>query len=440
MKLDDPLSTHSFLLQLQVGSGAIWMDCILILFFFISATLLSAMERAARALSEEDLSRIENTHGLKLLCKCIRDSRRLQAAFLTGKYISLISITLLSYFFLLRFIPGEGNFGVLFAAAGLAICCLFLSFLFSRLLVAAFSESLVIGLAPLILLTHFIFMPFSALYMFAGRFFDDKTETQHASLSMDELSRALDLTKNEETNSEEHKLLKGIVTFGNMDITRIMKPKMDIVAFDSHTKFRKILSNILDSGYSRIPVYTENLDNITGVLYIKDLLPYLDETDEFNWTSLLRPCFFIPENKKPDDLLREFQQQKTHLAVVVDEFGQTTGLVTLEDIIEEIVGDIKDEFDEDEVPYSKLDDQNYLFEGKTSMNDFLRIVGRSEESMVELRSEADTLSGFIIERAGRFPKKNEKLNWENFTFNIESADSRRIKRVKVTIRKKTSLV
>jgi putative hemolysin len=438
--LDDPLSTHSFLLQVQTGTGPVLVDCLLILFFFISATLLSAMERSARALTEDELDLIGSKFGRKFLARCLRDSRRMHATFLMGKYISLISITLFCYFLLLRIIPGEGNYLLLVSAALLSISFFFFSFLSSRLLVANSDRLLLIRLAPFVLLAHFVFIPFSSLYMLTAKFFDAQTETQHANLSMDELSRALDLTKNEQTNSEEHKLLKGIVTFGNMDITRIMKPKMDIVAFEINTSFRKILSNILDSGYSRIPVYTNNLDNISGVLYIKDLLPYLDEDDAFNWASLLRPCFFIPENKKPDDLLREFQNKKTHLAIVVDEFGQTTGLVTLEDIIEEIVGDIKDEFDEEEVAYSRLDDQNYVFEGKTSMNDFLRIIGRSEESITDLQSDADTLSGFIIERAGRFPKKNEKLNWENFTFNIESADSRRIKRVKVTIRKKTSLV
>lgn len=398
------------------------------------------MERSVRSLSEEDLNLIATKFGRRYLAERLRDFRRMQASFLMGKYISLISLTLFCYFFLLRFIPGEGDFWVLVSSATLTLSCFFFSFLFSRLLVANADRLVVIRFTPLILLTHFIFIPFTALYMFAARFFVAQTDTQHANLSMDELSRALDLTKNEQTNSDEHKLLKGIVTFGNMDITRIMKPKMDIVAFDANTGFHKILSNIQDSGYSRVPVYSDNLDNITGVLYIKDLLPYLNEQDDFKWTSLLRPCFFVPENKKPDDLLREFQQKKTHLAIVVDEFGQTTGLVTLEDIIEEIVGDIKDEFDDEEVAYSKLDEHNYVFEGKTSMNDFLRIIGRSEESITDLQSDADTLSGFIIERAGRFPKKNEKVNWENFTFNIESADSRRIKRVKVTIRKKPSLV
>jgi putative hemolysin len=187
-----------------------------------------------------------------------------------------------------------------------------------------------------------------------------------------------------------------------------------------------------------VPVIRNDIDHIAGVLYIKDLLAHLDEPDQFNWQALLRPCFFIPENTKPDDLLREFQNKKTHLAIVVDEFGQTNGLVTLEDIIEEIVGEINDEFDEEEIAYSKLDDQNYIFDGKTSMNDFLRIIDRSEESLRVLKSDADTLSGFIIEQAGKFPKKNEKINWEYYTFTIESADSRRIKRVKVTIRKKTS--
>jgi putative hemolysin len=321
-------------------------------------------------------------------------------------------------------------------AALMSLASFFLSFLASRTIVSHTSSVFLRKCNIPVLLIHFIFLPLTFLFMLIARSFGNKINSRHPVLSMDELSRALDLTENALTNSEEHKLLKGIVTFGTMDITRIMKPKMDIVAFDFNAGYRKLISDIMASGYSRIPVCRENIDQIVGVLYIKDLLSHLDEKDSFNWQALLRPCFFIPENKKPDDLLREFQHKKTHLAIVVDEFGQTTGLVTLEDIIEEIVGEINDEFDDDEIAYSKLDDQNFIFEGKTSMNDFLRIIGRSEDSISNLNSDADTLSGFIIEQAGRFPQKNDKVNWEYYTFSIESADSRRIKRVKVTIRKK----
>jgi len=372
-----------------------------------------------------------------MLARQLRNTKGIEAAFGIGKYVSLFILALSSYRVVSLFMPGQDSSKEALSVL-LCLFLIFVSFLISRLMVASSPKLMIVTYAPLVLFVNWLFLPFSYIYSRVDTFFRNKTNMQHPVISMDDLSRALDLTEHGETNSQEHKLLKGIVTFGSMDITRIMKPKMDIVAFDFHMGFQELIKKILDSGYSRIPVYRDQLDQIVGVLYIKDLLPHLDEADGYNWQALLRPCFFIPENIKPDELLREFQHKKTHLAVVVDEFGQTAGLVTLEDIIEEIVGEINDEFDEDDLVYSKLDDNNYVFEGKTSMNDFLRITGRSEESISDLNSDADTLSGFIIERAGRFPKKSEKIYWENFTFTIELADSRRIKRVKVTIRKKTN--
>jgi putative hemolysin len=433
--LDDPLRNPAYLLQIQAGPDKSWPVYVGLLFLFLTSMLLSALGRSVSMLKEEDFSFIENNHRQKFLAGYLRDSSRLIATFLMVRYLSLIGITLFCYLLLHTSMTGTGYVSVFAASVCLSLLLSFASFLLSRFMVARSSRLLVLTYAPVIIFVHILCLPFSYFYKLAISFFEDKSNTQHPAISMDELARALDLTENARTNVEEHKLLKGIVTFGNMDITRIMKPKMDIVAFDFQTSFRELIGKILESGYSRIPVYREHLDQIVGVLYIKDLLTHLNEPDGFNWQALLRPCFFITENTKPDDLLGEFQHKKTHLAIIVDEFGQTAGLVTLEDIIEEIVGEINDEFDDDEIAYSKLDDQNFIFEGKTSMNDFLRIIGRSEDSIRDLNTDADTLSGFIIERAGRFPVKNEKINWENFTFNIEAADSRRIKRVKVTIRK-----
>jgi putative hemolysin len=436
--LDDPLSIHDFLLLIPGSPITSLPDYLMILFFFLLLTILSSLSRSSRLLKEEDKIIIGSRHGKKMLLHCLRQTERMESAFLVGKYIVLFLLTLLGYQILNAAFNGEQMWIVFFISLCSMSLLYFLSFLLSRMMMARSPLRLILSWSPLILLAYYLFLPFSWLYSLANSYFKEKTNTQHPVISMDDLSRALDLTENSQTNSEEHKLLKGIVTFGSMDITRIMKPKMDIIAFDFQTHYHELIRKILESGYSRIPVFRDHIDQIIGVLYIKDLLSHLEEADSFNWQGLLRPCFFIPENIKPDELLREFQHKKTHLAIVVDEFGQTAGLVTLEDIIEEIVGEINDEFDDDEIAYSKLDDQNYVFEGKTSMNDFLRIIGRSEESISELQSDADTLSGFIIERAGRFPKKNEKVNWENFTFIIELADSRRIKRVKVTIRKKAA--
>ena len=429
----DPFAFSCVLLLPLPGSGLV-----LLLLILLAGTFISALERSSGLYIPEEIEQIETRYGRRNLAECLRNSRQLQSSLLVIKYFFTISFTFLLYFLLQMYFPGSGQRVLFPAIVMLSLLGFLFAFVVSRFMVARISRPLVRNSGPIILLAYFLLKPFSLLFMRIVNYFEARNQESGNVLSMDELSRALDLTQNTTTNSDEHRLLKGIVTFGTMDITRIMKPKMDIEAFDISIPFPKLIRDILASGYSRMPVYRDNIDHIAGILYIKDLLSHLNDAEDFKWQDLLRPCFFIPENTKPDDLLREFQNKKTHLAIVVDEFGQTAGLVTLEDIIEEIVGEINDEFDDDEVAYSKLDEQNYIFEGKTSMNDFLRIIGRSEESMSSLKSDADTLSGFIIEQAGRFPQRNEKVTWEYCTFSIESADSRRIKRVKVTIRKKTN--
>ena len=261
----------------------------------------------------------------------------------------------------------------------------------------------------------------------------DKFGKQKSNLSVYQLSQALELTSEDDTTQEEQKILKGIVSFGNTDTKQVMKPRIDIFALNVEAKFLEILPVIVQNGYSRIPVYEDNIDQIKGVLYVKDLLPYLDRK-QFDWTSLLREPFFVPENKKLDDLMVEFQEKKVHLAMVVDEYGGISGLVSLEDIIEEIVGDISDEFDDEDLVYSKLDDKNYVFEGKTQLKDFYKIIDLEESSIFEDRKgEAETLAGFVLEISGGFPKRDSKINFENYVFTIESLDKKRIQRIKVTI-------
>ena len=261
----------------------------------------------------------------------------------------------------------------------------------------------------------------------------DKFGKQKSNLSVDQLSQALELTSEDDTTQEEQKILKGIVSFGNTDTKQVMKPRIDIFALNVEAKFSEILPVIVQNGYSRIPVYEDNIDQIKGILYVKDLLPYLDRK-QFDWTTLLREPFFVPENKKLDDLMVEFQEKKVHLAMVVDEYGGISGLVSLEDIIEEIVGDISDEFDDEDLVYSKLDDKNYVFEGKTQLKDFYKILDLEESSIFEdKKGEAETLAGFVLEISGGFPKRDSKINFENYVFTIESLDKKRIQRIKVTI-------
>lgn len=256
---------------------------------------------------------------------------------------------------------------------------------------------------------------------------------QKSNLSVDQLSQALELTSDDDTTQEEQKILKGIVSFGNTDTKQVMKPRIDIFALNEEARFSEILPMIVENGYSRIPVYEDNIDLIKGILYVKDLLPYLDRT-QFDWTTLLRKPFFVPENKKLDDLMVEFQEKKVHLAMVVDEYGGISGLVSLEDIIEEIVGDISDEFDDEDLVYSKLDDKNYVFEGKTPLKDFYKIINLQEHAVFEAKKgEAETLAGFVLEISGGFPKPNSKINFENYVFTIESLDKKRIQRIKVTL-------
>ena len=262
-----------------------------------------------------------------------------------------------------------------------------------------------------------------------------KLGKQKSTLSVGYLSQALELTSNEDTTQEEQKILQGIVSFGNTDTKQVMRPRIDIFALDQSTEYSKIIPEIIKNGYSRIPIYKDSIDSVTGILYVKDLLPHLQKK-QFDWTTLMRTPFFVPENKKLDDLMVEFQEKKIHLAVVVDEYGGTSGVVSLEDVIEEIVGDISDEFDDDDLIYSKLDAHNYVFEGKTTLKDFYRIIKLTDESIFEdEKGEAETLAGFVLEISKSFPKLNSKINFKTYSFTVEALSNKRIKQLKVTLNK-----
>ena len=255
-----------------------------------------------------------------------------------------------------------------------------------------------------------------------------KLGKQKSSLNVDYLSQALELASEEDTTQEEQKILQGIVSFGNTDTKQVMRPRIDIFALDQSIEYSKIIPEIIKHGYSRIPVYNESIDAVVGILYVKDLLPHLQKK-QFDWTTLLRVPFFVPENKKLDDLMVEFQEKKIHLAIVVDEYGGTSGVVSLEDVIEEIVGDISDEFDDDDLIYSKLDAHNYVFEGKTTLKDFYRIIKLDDE-----KGEAETLAGFVLEISKSFPKVNSEIKFKTYTFTVEVLSNKRIKQLKVNLK------
>jgi putative hemolysin len=287
---------------------------------------------------------------------------------------------------------------------------------------------------PLMILGKILF-PLSYLLVSATKFIDKRITKKGHDLSVDELNHAIDLTSDDVEKDEDKDILKGIVRFGNIPVKQIMRSRVDITSFDISSDFKTIVKEIVDAGYSRVPVYDETIDNVKGILFIKDLLPYLGEDIDVNWQNLVRNAFFVPESKKIDDLLKEFQLKRMHMAIVVDEYGGTSGIVTLEDILEEIVGEINDELDDlaDDLKYSKLDDANYVFDAKVSINDLFKIMNLDENPFDKVRGEADTLGGLILEIAGKIPKLREELYYDIFKFKVESVDKRRIKRVKITI-------
>jgi gliding motility-associated protein GldE len=274
--------------------------------------------------------------------------------------------------------------------------------------------------------------PFSLPLISLTKWMENQLGNKNNSLSVETLSQALELTSEGATTKDEQKILEGIVNFGNTETIQIMKPRIDIFALSDEESYEEVLEKILRNGYSRNPVYKENIDNIIGVLYAKDLLAHLNKKN-FKWQELIREPFFVPENRKLDDLLGDFRERKNHLAIVVDEYGGTSGLVTLEDVIEEIVGDINDEFDDDDLSYSKIDVNNFIFEGKTTIKDFCRVLDDEDEQIFEeAKGESETLAGFLLEISGKFPKKGEKINFKNYTFTIEAVDVRRIQQIKAT--------
>ncbi len=281
-----------------------------------------------------------------------------------------------------------------------------------------------------------LFYPLSSLLVRSTSFIDKKLAARSQTISMTDLSDAIDITVQQQNDEEdETKILKGIVKFTDIEVSEIMRSRMDVIAINSDSAFRDVINIVTESGYSRIPVFQESFDKIEGILYVKDLLPHLNKPEDFKWQDLIRPAFFVPENKKINDLLQEIREKKIHLAIVVDEYGGTSGIVTLEDVVEEIVGEISDEFDspEDEIEYNKISDNQYIFEGRTSINDFSKIIGVDAHVFDEVKGDADSIAGLMLELHGKMPEKNAVVNFREFDFKVLTVDKRRIKMIDVII-------
>ncbi|TDE54860.1 gliding motility-associated protein GldE [Flavobacterium sp. GT3P67] len=407
----------------------------IVILLFCSA-LISGAEVALFSLSQKDIDETvqENNSKGKIIAELLEKPKKLVATLLVANNFINISIVLLFSF------VGETIFSAVTAPLLKFILevltATFLILLFGQVLPKVYASRNNTKFAKLIVypiaFLDKLLSPISLPMRAATIYLHNKLGKQKTNFSVDQLSQALELTASDETSTEEQKILEGIVSFGNTDTRQVMSPRIDIFALEIDESFSVICPKIIEKGYSRIPVYRDNIDQIEGVLYVKDLLPHIN-TNEFDWKSLLREPFFVPENKKLDNLLKDFQSMKSHLAIVVDEYGGTSGLVSLEDVIEEIVGDISDEFDDENINFSQIDDRNYLFEGKINLKDFYRIIDVDEELFEIKKGEAETLAGFILEILGNFPKKDQKISFENCLFTVEAVDIKRVKQIKVTI-------
>lgn len=402
------------------------------------SAFISGSEIAFFSLSRVDVDQASESKSKrqKLVAKLLEKPKKLLATILIfNNFINILIVLVFAFLGEELFSGIESTYLKFAIEVGLVT---FLILLFGEVLPKVYATRNAMKFATLmsspIRILNTLLIPLSVPLMSLTNFVENRFGQKKSNFSVEKLSQALELTSDSATTDDEQKILEGIVNFGNTETVQIMKPRIDVFAISDDETYENVLSQIIEKGFSRNPVYHENIDEIIGVLYAKDLLPHLDKTN-FKWQNLVRESFFVPENKKLDDLLKEFQEKKIHLAIVVDEYGGTSGIVTLEDIIEEIVGDISDEFDEDDLMYSKIDDNNYIFDGKTSIKDFSKVIDVEEELFEEAKGETETLAGFLLEISGHFPKKKEIINFKHLTFMIEAVEKRRLKQVKVIINK-----
>ena len=432
-------SSSLFLIAFQSpGTGTLIVILITLILLMFSA-LFSASEVAYFSLTPTDLDEIKNekTAANQRIISILEKPKRLLATILIANNIANVGIVILSTSIINGIMTFEDDpywLQFMIQVIGVTFIILLFGEVAPKIYANRHSKKVASVMGPFVLGLRKLLWPFSHLLVTSSNLIDRKIKKKNNGMTVDELGHAFELTlKDEHTSTEERKILEGIVKFGNTDVKQIMKPRMDVVAFDINTNYFDLIAKIIDSGFSRVPIYDGGMDKILGLLYIKDLIPYLDEKENFEWKNLIREAFYVPENKKIDDLLKEFKETKIHLAIVVDEYGGMQGIVTLEDVIEEIVGDITDEFDDEDISYSKIDNENYVFEGKTKLIDFYKVLAIEGLEFEAEKGESETLAGFLLERSGNMPNKNDKIQFSNYIFTIEAVDKKRIKQVKITI-------
>ena len=410
--------------------------CVLIL--VVLSALLSGSEVAMFSISNKQRFDLEdqNRNANKRVLTLLKEPKKLLATILIANNFINVSIVMASNFVFNNLII-EGSISDTMNFIIQVIVITFLILLFGEVIPKVYANNYNLKFSkfmaiPLQLLKK-LFYPISQILVNSTNLIDKRIEKRKESIQANELEHALNLTVDSVDNEDEKKILEGIVKFGNTDVKQIMTPRTDVISFEITTPFNELMSELKEIKYSRIPVFEDSFDKIKGILYAKDLLGKMNEKKNFKWPNLLREPKFVPENKKLDDLLKEFQEEKTHIAIVVDEYGGSSGIVSLEDVLEEIVGEITDEFDEEDINYKKLDELNYIFDGKTTLIDIYKLLEIDGEIFEKEKGESDTIAGFCIEQAGKIMLKNEKISFDRYTITVEAADKRRIKKVKITI-------
>ncbi len=427
-------------LKLNLVSGfELFSELVILLLLLLSSAIASASETGFFSLSPAQLLELKTSKktNARRVTALLANPKKLLATILITNNLVNVGIVLLSTFIVNSYFDFTSNPLLGFLIQVLAITSILL--LLGEIMPKIFANRNPLKVvhfvaAPLTLLLK-LFSPLSALLVNSTRFIDKRIAVNSHSITLDDISNAIDITSDGKADNEDRKIMKSITRFGDINAREIMTPRVDLTAVDKSDAYSKVLKVILESGYSRIPVHDETPDQIVGILYIKDLLPHLSENDSFEWISLAREPYFIPENKPINDLLTEFQEKKNHMAIVVDEYGGTSGIITLEDIIEEIVGEINDEFDveSESEHYTRIDENNYIFEGKISINDMCRVIGVDDRIFDEAKGESETLAGLMLELSGKMLTAGESIVFEPCIFKIEAADKRRIKKIKVSV-------
>jgi len=407
---------------------------ILAILLFFSA-MISGSEVAYFSITPEEIEKLKNlkTKRSESVLQLIKMPEKLLSTILVANNVVNVAIVLLAAFLSSRLFDMDTNpvLGFILEVVAITFLLLFFGEILPKVYATRNHVSVTLLISKPLMILEKLASPLTSLLIMSTSFVKKRAVFKHGNISMDDLSDALELASDD--IDEDEKILKGIVNFGNTQVSEIMCPRIDVTAIDVRKGFSEIIPLIIESGFSRIPVYSGSFDHMKGILYAKDILPYTNSPGNFNWQTLLRPPYFVPETKKINDLLKEFQVNKIHMAVVIDEYGGTSGIITLEDILEEIVGEITDESDEDENLYRKIDDRTFVFEGKVLLNDFFKILNARDDLFEDVRGESETLAGLILELKGEIPQKGQVITYGDFKFRIESADKRRIKEIRVEI-------